>query len=124
MSLTQVVNDLEAELAKVKPHLPELESVQSDLSQAQTALTATKREQADIDNQIKSFQAQLAKRQADADQKFADDQATRTDHLNSLDSQIQKSQADLADLTAQVTNMRQQHDQILASMDSLRKKLG
>lgn len=122
-ALAQAIEDLETQLGNLKPHVPALESIDDELTSAKAALAATKKEQDDVDNQIKNLKTTLAQRQQEAYEQFVRDQTQRTDHLTSLGEQIAKSKDELSDLRGQVAQLRQQHDQVLASMESLRKKL-
>lgn len=118
----QRLADAREELAQVEYAKGEAEAA------AEHAKTSTIEAQAQCDSMIAGAREVAAKIIDDAKhQALAEVEATKADASNSLSLLTQergKAQAELADLQAQIKEARATHDQVLASMGSLSKRLG
>ena len=122
-SFTKALSDLIAYLQSVQADSEKLDSVADDLAAAEVKLDATKSELETAETNLRSRAGLVdqARKQAstDMDKEILD----KSNQLRTLNDQIKSKTSELAEVTVNVKNALAQHQTILDSLDSLRKKL-
>jgi uncharacterized phage infection (PIP) family protein YhgE len=122
-SFTKALGDLITYLQSVQADSEKLDSVADDLAAAEVKLDATKSELETAETNLRSRAGLVdqARKQAstDMDKEILD----KSNQLRTLNDQIKSKTSELAEVTVNVKNALAQHQTILDSLDSLRKKL-
>lgn len=105
-------------------HVDALESAEANHDGLTAQLEATQKQLADVQAQLADESSQLDAAKIAAAQQHEKDIYDAQQTLKSLNDQMSAAKSDLDAIQAQVIQSRTEHDQILASMDSLRKRLG
>jgi chromosome segregation ATPase len=122
-SFTKALGDLITYLQSVQTDSEKLDSVADDLAAAEVKLDATKSELETAETNLRSRAGLVdqARKQAstDMDKEILD----KSNQLRTLNDQIKSKTSELAEVNVNVKNALAQHQTILDSLDSLRKKL-
>jgi len=122
-SFTKALGDLITYLQSVQADSEKLDSVADDLAAAEVKLDATKSELETAETNLRSRAGLVdqARKQAstDMDKEILD----KSNQLRTLNDQIKSKTSELAEVNVNVKNALAQHQTILDSLDSLRKKL-
>ena len=122
-SFTKALGDLITYLQSVQADSEKLDSVADDLAAAEVKLDAKKSELETAETNLRSRAGLVdqARKQAstDMDKEILD----KSNQLRTLNDQIKSKTSELAEVTVNVKNALAQHQTILDSLDSLRKKL-
>jgi len=122
-SFTKALGDLITYLQSVQTDSEKLDSVADDLAAAEVKLDATKSELETAETNLRSRAGLVdqARKQAstDMDKEILD----KSNQLRTLNDQIKSKTSELAEVNVNVKNALAQHQTILDSLESLRKKL-
>lgn len=102
----------------------EFESLAGRLKDTKVKLDATEKAHAEVSEALETGKGVLDEAKREALHKIEQDIFQKGKALTQVTDQLTKVQGELADANAKVAAARQEHDQVLASMESLRKRLG
>src|SRR6516164_9715450 len=122
-SFTKALSDLIAYLQSVQADSEKLDSVADDLAAAEVKLDATKSELETAETNLRSRAGLVDQARKQASSDMDKEVLDKSNQLRTLNDQIKSKTSELAEVTVNVKNALAQHQTILDSLDSLRKKL-
>jgi len=122
MKPSEAINALKFSLAEVEKHLPQLDNSHEHVAAAEASLKTIQDQKGQAEQALKTAQAALDRAQSAAQEKLESLELETNAKLKSYQDQIASAQATLDELNVTVNARRSEHDQILASMESLKKK--
>jgi uncharacterized phage infection (PIP) family protein YhgE len=122
-SFTKALGDLITYLQSVQADSEKLDSVADDLAAAEVKLEATKSELETAETNLRSRSGLVDQARKQASSDMDKEVLDKSNQLRTLNDQIKSKVTELAEVTVNVKNSLAQHQTILDSLDSLRKKL-
>ena len=122
-SFTKALGDLITYLQSVQTDSEKLDSVADDLAAAEVKLDATKSELETAETNLRSRAGLVDQARKQASSDMDKEVLDKSNQLRTLNDQIKSKASELAEVTVNVKNSLAQHQTILDSLDSLRKKL-
>jgi uncharacterized phage infection (PIP) family protein YhgE len=122
-SFTKALGDLITYLQSVQADSEKLDSVADDLAAAEVKLDATKSELETAETNLRSRAGLVDQARKQASSDMDKEVLDKSNQLRTLNDQIKSKASELAEVTVNVKNSLAQHQTILDSLDSLRKKL-
>jgi chromosome segregation ATPase len=122
MKPSEAINALKYSLAEVEKHLPQLDNSHEHVASAEASLKTIQDQKVQAEQALKTAQANLDRTLSEGQEKIAVQEASTNSQLKHYQDQIVSAQATLDELTVAVNSRRTEHDQILSSMESLKKR--
>ena len=110
-------------LQALKTDSEKFEDVGARLKSAETKLAATTKAQSEADTQLQKKMGLLDAERERARKANDEEMFEKTKELRTLNGQVHETTEQLKALRVEVQSARTEYDQILASMESLRKRL-
>ena len=110
------------QLQAVLPHIPELREIESKHNGAKADLEATEAQLEALKAELAKATAGMSAAQLQAQQEHDRAIYAKQQELKALQEKTTAAQNALGEITAQVNSKKSLHDQIVASLDVLRKK--
>ena len=124
MSLAKSIDALKASLADVEQQLPVLDNTHESLASAKASLAGVLDQKTQAERDLRKAQADADRAATAASEKSAAAEAEAAGRLKALQSQIAATKTALDELTVTHTSKLAEHNTVLASIESLRKRLG
>lgn len=120
---SELLKGMHSTLTSLIEHFDVIDKAEERATNAKAQLDATALEYKQASTQLQGVKSELAKAESDLQSKrhLINDEAARA--LQSTQSQIAARQEELKKLEAQVKAARQEHDNIVASMQALSQRL-
>lgn len=109
-------------LTAILDNMQKLSSVENDVADAEARLHDAAKQHAETVSQLEDKSKLLTTAQAEERQNHVTQMYHATQELRDLRRQVEEAKAQHAELSSAVRSRRQEHNEILASMESLRKK--
>lgn len=122
MKPSEAISNLRFALSEVEKHLPQLDNSHEHVAASEASLKTINGQKAQAEQALRAATADLDRARSEGEAKRAEAEARTNEQLRKYQEQIASAKATLDELTAQVNAKRTEHDQILDSMQSLRKK--
>ena len=122
MKISEHVTALSNALEDVIEHLEVIDQVKEARAAEESGLEAVKQQHEAALASLRTAKADLDRVQSDLQDKTSMRDAEHTKALKAVQANIAAAQAEHANLTSLINSKRNEHDQILASVESLRKK--
>ena len=124
MSITYAVNALDDSLKEVKEHLPAIEDIKNQRAKAESELKATVEQRDAANKELKTLNDQAAVARQDIVVKAEAARNEKANELHDLQTKVDKVRVELDRLQIELKARHEEHDQVLASFESLKKRLG
>jgi len=122
MPISDAVANLEAELEKIKEHLPLLDNANDHVETSKAILKGLEGDRDKALADIRALKAEHERVLAAGQQKMAQQDAELLNQTKIHNDQISALQETHNELDGKVKSLLRQHDQVLASIESLKKK--
>lgn len=124
MRPSEAITALELALEGVKEHLKTIDKAEVARADAEVKLNAAKQELDQVNSQLSQAKNTTEQTQQAIAQRYAVEEQKKIAELRGLEGQIEVLKAELIRLDDETKSVRVTHDQVLASLQSLRKQLG
>lgn len=123
MKTSELIKSLASHLEGLTDHLDAIDDAEGDHADATARLAALQKQTEDAEAEHRSAVSNLARVQADLAAKTEEGKAAHSKAISSLQATIESAKSQLADLTSQVNSKRVEHNAIVESLESLKKRL-
>ena len=121
--MREKVEEAIAALNSLSSDLGELEKTNEVLKDTKAQMTTDTKALAEIKSNLEKGKSLLTAAQEEAVKNYDRDIFEKGKALTSLNESVEKVVAELNELNVKVKNARDEHNQVIASMESLRKRL-
>jgi chromosome segregation ATPase len=123
VEVASAVRTLQGALDGVSEHFESIAKVHAEHEEAVAQLKATKEELKAAKDEAATAKDAVASAKRDAAAKVAVEEQAKAQELKALSDQVEAKKKEHAELVAKTSSARIAHDQVQASLESLRKKL-
>lgn len=118
------IKNLISNLTAFSENLAAFDDVEEQLGDATIQLDAVKKEHSQVVTKLATNKGLLDKARQEATAKHDVEMFEKTKELRQLTASVNAKSTELADLNAQINTARSDHNDVLASFESLRKRIG
>lgn len=121
--MEDLIDELIEKLTAAKPLIPKLTTLETTKSGIEADIASGQATLKDLQLKLTDANAGLTKAQVVAQKEVAEAIYAKQQELKSIAARVEEGVKKLSDLNAQVSSKQALHDQLVASLESLKKKL-
>lgn len=122
MNIAESIGALRAALEEIDEHLPVLDSASEHVANAEAKAQAAEEQETVALANVRQLQVEHDQKLAEGEAKLAAQQADHEAQVKAHTDTIETLRGVIEELQVKISSLRQEHDQILASLESIKKK--